>query len=77
MSKMSVCALALTLAVTTCVGDPVTFYDPRNGAIGECAPGESDPFADQCIATYQRAGWVRMTEPILLRERPPVTTSQP
>ncbi len=77
MRARSIGAMALTLAVSTCASDPIDFYDPRSGAIGQCVVADSDPFRDQCIATYQRAGWVRMSEPILVRERPPVTSDRP
>lgn len=77
MKGKLVYSVALTLALSTCAADPVAFYDPKSGAINECVTGDSDPFLDQCIATYQKAGWVRMTGPIVVRERPPVTTVGP
>jgi len=77
MAGKLVHTVALTLALATCAGDPVAFYNPASGAISECVAGDSDPFLDQCIATYQKSGWVRMTGPIVAREKPPVTTTEP
>ena len=68
-------ALTLMLTLAACSSDPVVFYNPKNGAITECVPVDVDPFLDQCIATYQRAGWVRLTDPVINRENPPTSTS--
>ena len=67
-------ALALVLTLAACSGEPVVFYNPKNGAMTECVPVDLDPFLDQCIATYQRAGWVRLIGPIINREKPPTLT---
>jgi hypothetical protein len=68
--------VSLALALGACSGEPVTFYNPANGAITECVAIDTDPFLDQCIFTYQKAGWVRLTEPLIIREVPPVATGQ-
>jgi hypothetical protein len=69
-------AAALTLTLGACSGEPVAFYNPTNGAITECVAVDLDPFLDQCIFTYEKAGWVRLTDPLIIRERPPVATGR-
>lgn len=74
MARTPALGMALALVTATCSADPATFYNPTNGAITECVSSDLDPFLDRCIMTYQRAGWVRMTGPIIARERPPTVT---
>jgi hypothetical protein len=76
MARPAKLAVLLALALGACSGERIAFYNPANGAIAECVPADLDPFLDQCIFTYQRAGWVKLTEPIIIREKPPVTTRE-
>jgi hypothetical protein len=68
--------VALALLVTTCAGDPPTFYNPRSGAMNQCVQTDWDPSLRQCIATYENAGWVRYTAPIINRETAPSASSR-
>jgi hypothetical protein len=76
MARPAKPAVLLALALGACSGEPVTFYNPANGAIAECVPADQDPFLDQCIFTYKKAGWVRLSEPLIIREVPPKTTRE-
>jgi hypothetical protein len=71
MARKSVLSTALALVAATCAQEPPVFYNPANGAIAQCQASELDPYLDQCIATYERAGWVEYTQPIINRETPP------
>ncbi len=64
------CAL-IAFAATSCTADAPAFYNERTGAVAQCAASQLDPFGDECVATYKRAGWVEMTGPIIGREAPP------
>ena len=75
MARASSFTVALTLLAATCSTESPVFYNVANGAITECVPTDLDPFLDQCIWTYQRAGWVKYTEPIIRRESPPTLSS--
>jgi hypothetical protein len=68
-------SVALTLVGATCSDNPPTFYNPKTGVIAPCLPTDLDPMADECIATYQRAGWQKVTGPIINRETPPKASS--
>lgn len=69
-------SVALTLVAATCSGEPAAFYNPKSGAITQCLPSELDPNGDECVATYQRAGWEAFTAPVIRRETPPTITPQ-
>jgi hypothetical protein len=76
MSRASAISLALALLGAACsAADRPAFYNPANGAVAECVSTDLDPFLDQCISTYQRAGWVTFTAPIINRETPPSSSS--
>ncbi|HUH86260.1 MAG TPA: hypothetical protein VLX85_16750 [Stellaceae bacterium] len=76
MTRASSWSMALVLLVTTCSGDPPAFYNPANGAITQCMPSDFDPSLANCIATYQNAGWVSYSKPIIGRETPPTASPQ-
>jgi hypothetical protein len=75
MARKSLLSTALVLLAATCSAEPPAFYNPANGAIAECRGSELDPYGDRCIATYERAGWVKYAQPIINRETPPATAS--
>jgi hypothetical protein len=67
-------SVALTLLAATCSEQPAAFYNPKNGVITQCEGSDLDPLGDECIATYQRAGWEKFTAPVIRRETPPRIT---
>jgi hypothetical protein len=76
MARASALSVALAFLAAACSAvDSPAFYNPANGAIAECVPSDLDPFLDQCISTYRRAGWVKFTAPIISRETPPSSSS--
>jgi hypothetical protein len=76
MARPAAFALSLALALGACSSEPVAFYNPTNGAITQCVAADLDPFLDRCIAAYKQAGWLELTEPLIIREAPPVTTDR-
>jgi len=71
MRLRPVYSLTLTLLAATCSGDPAAFYNPTSGAIAQCQVSDLDPFGDQCMATYEKAGWEKLTGPVSHRDTPP------
>lgn len=74
MARRSALVVTLALAAATCSAQAPSFYNPSNGAVSECTGTRFDPYGDKCVATYERAGWVRVSGPVISRTRPPSTS---
>jgi hypothetical protein len=76
MARASLFSTALALLLTTCATtERPAFYNPTTGATAQCQASDLDPFFDRCVSTYERAGWVSLSQPTINREAPPTVTS--
>jgi hypothetical protein len=71
MRRAAGLAMLLTLAMTMCSQQPMTFYNPNNGATEVCTATDIDPLGDQCVATLKSAGWTQENGPVIVRDKPP------